>query len=264
VATYAIGDIQGCFDSLERLLERIAFVPKRDRLCLLGDLVNRGPDSAKVLRWAVRHADHVTAVLGNHDLHLIARDLGLPQPRKPEQLEAILAAKDREELVTWLRAQPLVHREGGFLMVHAGLLPAWTAAEAEGLSKELSRALAGEQAASLLAAFYELGARAPELEGATRLPGLLQVFTRLRTIAPDGRPAFGFSGSPMDAPAGCRPWFELRRPGPDEPTIVFGHWAALGLYVSETAIGLDTGCVWGGSLTALRLEDHTLFQQPAV
>lgn len=265
MATYAIGDIQGCFRTFERLLERIDFDPSRDRLLLVGDLVNRGPHSAEVLRWAMRNERSVRAVLGNHDLHLIARALGVAGRKKRDTLDGVLDARDRSDLVEWLRSRPLVHRENGHLLVHAGILPCWSAVDAEQLSAEASEVLQGKDASRLLDTLGEPAERpwSDKLRGMERLSFALQVLTRLRTCTREGVPCLDFSGPPGDAPPGCHPWFEA--PGRKEKnvTVVFGHWAALGLYFGSRAIGLDTGAVWGNKLTAVRLKDRAVFQVPS-
>lgn len=264
MATYAIGDIQGCFGMLRRLLDRIEFDPSRDRVLLVGDLVNRGPQSAEVLRWAMRNDRAVRAVLGNHDLYLIARALGASGKKKRDTLDGVLAARDRADMIDWLRTRPLAHRENGHLVVHAGILPSWTADDAERLAGEAEEALQSKDAPRLLESLGEPAQKWSEkLRGLDRLVNIVQVFTRMRTCSRDGVPNLEFSGPPDEAPAGCRPWFEV--PGRKEKavTVVFGHWAALGLHVEERTIGLDTGAVWGNKLTAMRLKDRALFQEPS-
>ncbi len=248
MATYAIGDVQGCYKTLERLLRRIEF-GRRDRLWLVGDLVNRGPRSADVLRFAKGLGERAVVVLGNHDLHLIARAEGLAERKKRDTLDDVLDADDCDELVAWLREQPLVHREGNWLMVHAGLLPRWTAEDAQEKAREVEATLRGRRRASLLT-------------GGTRLAETLRAFTRLRMCDSEGR-LCDHDGPPADAPKGCISWFEHPRRRSTDVTVVFGHWSALGLYVGTDAIGLDTGCVWGGALTALRLEDRAIFSERA-
>ena len=265
MATYAIGDVQGCFAELEALLARVDFSPARDRVWLVGDLVNRGPRSLEVLRWAVEHDGCVVAVLGNHDLHLLARDLGVVSAKRRDTLDEILAAPDRARLIAWLRARPLVHRESGYLLVHAGIHPAWRITDAEAHATDAASALRGDDAGTLLAASRAMGPVPwkPKLRGTRRHVSILQSLVTMRTLHDDGAPC-DHKGAPADAPDDCRPWFDHRRPAPDDPTVLFGHWAALGLHVGDHAIGLDTGCVWGGALTAMRLEDRTLFHQPAL
>jgi bis(5'-nucleosyl)-tetraphosphatase (symmetrical) len=268
VATYAIGDIQGCFDSLTKLLARIGFDPAADRLWLVGDLVNRGPRSLEVLRWAHDLGDRAVAVLGNHDLHLLMRAAGVIKKKKLDTLDRILDASDCDRLLDWLRHRPLLHREGDRVMVHAGLHPAW--------SMETAAALAAEVEALLRAPDWRARIRAlkkkeppawrADLTGAERLQAITGVLLRTRVCTPDGRIAHQFSGPPREAPAGYIPWYAVpgacwRTPG---QCVVFGHWAALGLHLDAACMGLDTGCVWGGALTAVRLEDRRVVRVPAV
>lgn len=265
MATYAIGDVHGCFNTLKRLLRRIAFDPREDRLWLVGDLVNRGPRSLDVLRWAVEQDGRLVAVLGNHDLHLLARAAGVSGPKKRDTLDEVLAAPDREDLLAWLRSRPLSHREGETLMVHAGLFPEWTPAGAERLAREVEERLQGEKAPKLLAAIDQKTAERWKegLSGHERARAALAGFARLRTLEEDGRMCADFSGPPVAAPKGCRPWYSFPGRKSAGVTVVFGHWAALGLKVGDGVAALDTGCAWGRELTALRLDDWRVFQEPA-
>jgi bis(5'-nucleosyl)-tetraphosphatase (symmetrical) len=263
MATYAIGDVHGCFTTLEALLRRIGFDRRHDRLWLVGDLVNRGPDSLAVLRWARELSEGAVAVLGNHELHLLARAAGLAKANPRDTLDELLAAADGEELIAWVREWPLLHRRGDDVLVHAGLLPAWTLEEAEELAGEVAAALRGEGGADLLAAgkgkaLPPWGASLPP--SARRRLGLA-AFTNLRTLTADGRLCQRFAGPPEEAPPGCRPWFTLASRRPPEVRLVFGHWAALGLHRAPGLVALDSGCVWGGHLSALRLDDGALFQE---
>lgn len=265
MATYVIGDIQGCFATLERLLEKIEFQPDTDRLWLAGDLVNRGPRSLKVLRWARKQGDAVTTVLGNHDLHLLAAASGLRGRKPQDTLEDVLDARDRVELIDWLRRQPLVHRERGFTLVHAGLHPTWSAERGRELAAEVEAALRGDDWVEVLGKIYRRKRRpwSEDLVGTKRLRSILSILVTVRCVHVDGA-LCDFSGAPARAPAGCVPWFERRptRPraaGPDDE-IIFGHWALLGHRIGKGWISLDTGCVWGGKLTAFRLEDRAVFQ----
>jgi bis(5'-nucleosyl)-tetraphosphatase (symmetrical) len=263
MATYAIGDIQGCFRTLQRLLKHVRFDPGGDRLWLVGDLVNRGPGSLDVLRWARDLDDRVTVVLGNHDLHLLGRAFGTRPPKPRDTVEAVLEAPDREELVEWLCGRPLLHREGGFVLVHAGLLPAWTIERAEELAREVEGVLGRRPRRLLEALVSDRPRRWREgLDREDRWRVAVQSFTRLRMCRDDGRVCEGYTGPPDEAPEGCRPWFELRDDQAAEVTVVCGHWAALGLHVGPGVMALDTGCVWGGPLTAARLEDGEIFQEP--
>jgi bis(5'-nucleosyl)-tetraphosphatase (symmetrical) len=265
MATWAIGDIQGCHTTLRRLLERLRFDGGDDRLWLVGDLVNRGPGSLAVLRWARALGDRATVVLGNHDLHLLARGLGAAAAKPTDTLDEVLAAPDRDELLGWLRERPLLHREGELVLAHAGLLPEWTVEEAETQARDVERALRGPAATELLARPRR---HAPRrwLSGLDELPRrqlALLALTRLRTLTLHGEPEFEFTGPPDGAPAGHIPWFRMPGRRSAEATIVFGHWAALGLQLEPRHLALDSACVWGGALTAVRLDDRTVVQEPA-
>ena len=266
MATYAIGDVHGCFDTLKRLLARIRYSPREDRLWLVGDLVNRGPRSLAVLRFAVEQgADRLVAVLGNHDLHLLARAAGLAKERRRDTLDAILTARDRDDLLAWLRRRPLLHREGEHVLVHAGLLPDWTIEEAESLAREVEEELRGDKGDRLLGSLRDElpGPWQAALSGAARRRLALAGFTRLRTLTPGMALCTDFSGPPHQAPPGCTAWFDVPGRRSRGTTLLFGHWAAVGFLKKDGVIGLDTGCVWGRTLTALRLEDGKVFQVPA-
>ncbi len=266
MATYAIGDIHGCYATLQRLLKRLRHDPRRDRLWLVGDLVNRGPRSLAVLRWAsALDPVRAVAVLGNHDLHLLARAQGLAAPRRRDTLDDVLAARDRDDLLAWLGARPLLHREDGWAMVHAGLLPEWTLGRAAELAAEVEAELRGAGARRLLSTLRaEPPGRFREtLSPAARRRLALAGLTRLRTVDRRGRMATDWSGAPAAAPAGHLPWFAAPGRRSRRAQIVFGHWAALGLHLADGVAGLDTGCVWGNSLTALRLDDGRVFAEPA-
>lgn len=257
VATYAIGDVQGCADELRALLARVGFNPLHDRLWLVGDLVNRGPKSLDTLRFVKGLGNAATVVLGNHDLHLVTQFEGFERKRADDTFQDVLDAPDAKELVDWLRARPLMHVEGGWAMVHAGLLPGWSVEKAHSLAKEVEAALRADNYRDFLANMY--GSK-PErwddsLAGWDRLRAIVNAMTRMRFCSPGG--AMEFHASGKEAPTGYRPWFEGRA---DDASIVFGHWSALGLVLRPRLAGLDTGCVWGGPLTALRLEDRWLAQ----
>jgi bis(5'-nucleosyl)-tetraphosphatase (symmetrical) len=265
MATYVIGDVQGCFRTLEQLVRRLGFDPAEDRIVLVGDLVNRGPRSAEVLRWAVSLGDRVEAVLGNHDLHLIAQHLEVARPRRRDTVEDVLAARDRDELVDWLRRRPFIWRRGDDVVIHGGLFPGWTLAAAEELAAEAAAELRSDAGPELL---ERIETEPPvawrdDLPRTRRLTATVQALTRLRVCHRDGTPEAGFHGPPAEAPPGTLPWFDFAERRRDEATVLFGHWSALGLYFGPQAIGLDTGCVWGRELTAIRLEDRALFQEPA-
>lgn len=266
MATYAIGDVHGCFATLKRLLSRIGYSPKDDRLWLVGDLVNRGPRSLAVLRWAAElDPGRAVVVLGNHDLHLLARAQGLAKERRRDTLDPILAARDRDDLLAWLRARPLLHRENGHLLVHAGLLPEWTAADAESLAREVEEELRSDRAGRLLGSLRDEppGPWRAALTGGARRRLALAAFTRLRTLTPGRGLCTDFSGSPEEAPGGCLPWFDVPGRESRDTTVLFGHWAALGYRKREGTVALDSGCAWGRELTAFRLDDGRAFQVPA-
>jgi bis(5'-nucleosyl)-tetraphosphatase (symmetrical) len=258
MASYAIGDVQGCFDELTQLLDAIRFEPKRDVLWFVGDLVNRGPKSLEVLRFVRSLGDRAITVLGNHDLHLIAQNAGIERARKDDTFQDVLRATDAGDLVSWLRTRPLMHVEGAYAMIHAGLLPQWSIKKAGGLAKEVEAALAAADYREFLAHLYgSTPARwSDSLSGWDRLRVIVNALTRMRFCTPDGRMEFRAKGN--IPPAGYRPWFEARKK--EKRTVVFGHWSALGLHLADGFAGLDCGCVWGGSLAALRLEDRKLFQ----
>lgn len=263
MATWAIGDVQGCFRTLERLLER-AGPGSTDDLVLVGDLVNRGTGSLEALRWAVRQGPRLRVVLGNHDLHLLGLAAGVRRSKGKDTLDPVLGAKDRGELLDWLAARPLLLRldVGGrpHAVVHAGLLPAWDVPAAARLADEVEGALRADRAAALAVIFAREGA----LRGAEeRLRVTAAALTRLRTIGPDG-PDWEFNGAPAEAPRGRRPWFEVEGRRSADTPVVFGHWAALGLHLAPNVLALDSGCVWGRSLTAVRLEDRSVVQQATV
>lgn len=254
---YAIGDVQGCFDELQRLLRAFEFDPERDRLWFVGDLVNRGPKSLETLRFVKGLDDRAVVVLGNHDLHLVTQHEGFERSRDDDTFRDVLRAPDAKALVDWLRTRPLMHAEAGWAMVHAGVLPQWSIEKALALAKEVQAALAGRQYREFLKNMY--GSKPAEwsdaLAGWDRLRVIVNAMTRLRFCTPQGRMDFGTKGKMP--PPGHQAWFESRN---DREAIVCGHWSALGLKITQRLAALDSGCVWGGQLTALRLEDRTLFQ----
>ena len=264
MATYAIGDIQGCFDPFRRLLDRIRFDPKVDRLWLTGDLVNRGPGSLEVLRFVVEHDESIVSVLGNHDVYLLQRYLGVVRTKTFDTLQDVLRAPDVSRLMDWLRRRPLVHRDGPYLMVHAGLLSSWSAEEAVARSTEASRVLTGPHGNLLLAALRHDGGPWPEEAGdLSRLRETFAVMTRARMLDNKGGMREDFTGSPEDAPSGLVAWFDAKNRKTAGSIMVFGHWAALGLRIRTDILALDSGCVWGQALSAVRLEDRAVFQEPS-
>jgi len=263
MATFAIGDIQGCHDSLCRLLDACAFDPARDRLWLVGDLVNRGPQSLATLRLIKSFGDAALTVLGNHDLYLLMVAEGGARFRaRDDTLQAILDAPDRDELLGWLRRQPLCHVEGEYCMVHAGLLPQWTAARARELAREVEDALQGAQFAEFMQQLWgsEPAAWSDDLTGWARLRVIVNAMTRMRFCTAEGVMEFKTKGETAQAPAGYLPWFDAPQRRSADSIMVVGHWSALGLKLTPNLLALDSGCLWGGQLSALRLEDRRLFQ----
>lgn len=263
MTTWVVGDVHGCWQTLRRLVQRIGWSPGADELYLLGDLANKGTGTLEVLRWARRQDDRVCTVLGNHDLHLLARAIGA-RPAKPDDtLDAVLAAPERESLLDWLRRRPVLVREHGFLIVHAGLAPGWSADGAAEVARDIETVLAGPWGDEMIRrlARREALPYCPGLLEDERLLAAVDLFTRVRFVgAGDGRPEFSSAGPPEEAPEGTVPWFDA--PHPEWPPVFFGHWASLGLYRQPPVTGLDTGCVYGGSLTAIRPADGTVVQEP--
>jgi bis(5'-nucleosyl)-tetraphosphatase (symmetrical) len=260
MATYAIGDVQGCYNELQLLLERVGFNREHDRLWFVGDLVNRGPKSLEVLRFVKQLGERAVTVLGNHDLHLVTQHEGFERRRKDDTFTDVLGAPDAKELVDWVRTRPMMHVEGGWAMVHAGLLPQWTIQKSSSLAREVEAALRAPSYRDFLAHMY--GSK-PErwddgLAGWDRLRAIVNAMTRMRFCTPEGSMEFLSNG--VEPPSGYMAWYQLRQ---DAESTVFGHWSALGLKLSERIAGIDTGCVWGGPLTALRLEDRWLVQVPS-
>jgi bis(5'-nucleosyl)-tetraphosphatase (symmetrical) len=263
MATYVIGDVQGCFDELQRLLKKLRFDPAADRLWFTGDLVNRGPKSLEVLRFVRDLGERAVTVLGNHDLHMLAARVG-GRLRRKDTFGDVLAAPDADALLGWLRRRPLVHAEGGWLLVHAGLPPQWSAGEAVEIGAEAAEVLAGSRGDAFLAS-HMYGDRpdrwAASLRGRERLRFVINCCTRMRVCAADGRVDLDYKGPADRAPPGLLPWFAVPGRRSAGATVLFGHWSALGRvhWPGHRVYGLDTGCVWGRELTALRLDDGRLF-----
>jgi bis(5'-nucleosyl)-tetraphosphatase (symmetrical) len=260
MATYAIGDVQGCFDELRELLRKVGF-GNGDRAWFVGDLVNRGPKSLEVLRFVRDLGARAVTVLGNHDLHLVAQYEGVEKLKEKDTFQDVLDAPDGTELVAWLRAQPMMHVEGGYAMVHAGLLPQWSLAKAEALGKEVSAALVAADYREFLQHMY---GNQPDrwndaLEGWDRLRVVVNAMTRMRYCDRKGRMDLKTAGT--EPSKGFLRWYETRKREPDA-MLIFGHWSQLGLVFRPGIVGLDSGCIWGGRLSALRLDDRTLFQLP--
>jgi len=264
MACYAIGDIQGCYGPFLQLLDEIDFNPGKDTLWLTGDLVNRGPESLEVLRWVYRHQDSVEMVLGNHDLHLLAVSEGYGKIHSDDTLLGILDAADGKLLLDWLRCQPLMVYANGHAMVHAGLLPEWSINKALRLAEEVENELSGQNFRLLLSRLYgnKPTRWSDDLKGIERLRLIVNAMTRMRFITRDGELDLSYKGERDSAPAHLMPWFESERRRSIDTPIVCGHWSALGLMQTEDVMAIDTGCVWGGSLTALRLEDRTVISRP--
>ncbi|WP_300453851.1 symmetrical bis(5'-nucleosyl)-tetraphosphatase [Accumulibacter sp.] len=262
MATYAIGDIQGCFDSLQRLLSTCRFDASTDRLWLVGDLVNRGPRSLETLRFVRDLGPSAITVLGNHDLYLLMAAAGFGRRSRGDTLDEILGARDRDELLDWLRHRPLCHREGRYCLVHAGLLPQWTTAKARALAAEVEAVLAGPDHLDFMAHLWgsEPAAWSDDLIGWPRLRVIVNAMTRMRFCSLDGVMEFKTKGEPSAAPAEHAPWFALPGRLSAGDVLVTGHWSALGLRIEDNLLALDSGCLWGRHLTAVRLEDRKVFQ----
>jgi bis(5'-nucleosyl)-tetraphosphatase (symmetrical) len=269
MAVWAIGDLQGCYGPTQRLLEKIRFDPAQDQLWFCGDLVNRGGESLETLRLVHSLREQSVVVLGNHDLSLLAIAERTPdeQRRVNADLQRILFAEDRETLVGWLRERPLLHsdRTLGWMMLHAGLAPKWSIGHAEKHAREVERRLQGDGRRKLLRNMYgDYPAWSPALRGVERERAIINIFTRLRYCSPRGRIAFNEKGAPGTQAPGLYPWYEVPGRTERELKIVCGHWSTLGLFIGHGVHAIDTGAVWGGKLTALRLdsEDLCLVQVP--
>lgn len=258
--TYVIGDIQGCYDDLQRLLENLNYNEHDDKLWFAGDLVNRGPESLAALRFIKKHASAV--VLGNHDIHLIAKALGFGRDHPGDTFGEILAATDRDELIHWLRQQPLLHHAQNFTMIHAGIVPNWDLVQAQALAHEAEQILQSDELIKFLPHLYD---NTPdcwhdELEGDERIRFIINVFTRLRICTNEGQCDFAFKGPVNTISEPYHPWFKAPSRQTQADQILFGHWAALECQTNTPKVyALDSGCVWGRHLTAMRLDDGKLF-----
>ena len=266
MATWAIGDVHGCWLTLRKLLESIGWNPKNDFLWFVGDLVNRGPASLEVLRWTRQNSDRLVVVLGNHDLHLLARSVGAAKARKEDTLDTILGAPDRDELLRWLRSRPMFHRFGPFVMVHAGLAPDWNISLATSLAEKLGRGISGPRGDEMIRNLYAKRKTAwnVDLRGDDQLAAAAAIFTRMRMVDADGRARFDYAGPPGAAPEGWRPWYTRSAVRSQGYRLLFGHWAQFGFYRARDAVCLDSGCVYGGRLTALCLDDGSLVQEDSI
>ena len=264
MATYAIGDIQGCFQAFMCVLEQAEFNPAEDHLWVAGDLVNRGPDSLSTLRYIKSLGDHAKVVLGNHDLHLLAVAYGIKKPHRSDTFDEIMQADDASELFDWLRQQPLLFHcpERNYLMVHAGLAPQWSIEQALALSQEVEQTLQGANFKDFLRHMYgnEPDCWHDDLTGWERLRVITNHFTRMRLCDAEGHLDLKHKHGLQDVRIGFKPWFAHTHRQTRDTQILFGHWAALeGESNEDHVFALDTGCVWGGRLTMMRLEDHRLF-----
>lgn len=265
--TVAIGDIQGCDDALDQLLATIASDSNRQTdvpasLIFVGDIVNRGPDSLGALRRIRALGERSTMLLGNHDLHLLATACGIRKPHASDTLNDILAAPDRDELLDWLRRQPLALLRDGHLFVHAGVVPQWSAEQTVALAAEVETVLRGPHWQDFLSEMY---GNTPDqwrddLRGTERLRCIVNVLTRIRFCSAQGRMDFHSKEGAASAPVGYLPWFDVPDRKSADVTVVCGHWSTLGLLMRPNLLALDTGCVWGGKLTGVRLDDRALFQ----
>lgn len=265
MATYAIGDIQGCYHAFQALLKRIEFDVETDVLWLVGDMINRGSGSLDVLRWCHRYQANIKVVLGNHDLHAIAVAHGIRKQSRSDTLQPILDAPDADALLTWLRHQPLMVANKDYVMVHAGLLPQWRISEALDYAKEVEAALQGDGYVDFLSNMYGNSPNIwqDDLEGYDRLRVITNAMTRMRVCTLGGALDFSFKGELTDVPTGLVPWFDFPKRASKEQSIIFGHWSALGLHQRQHLYALDTGCLWGGKLTAMCLETKQITQVSA-
>jgi bis(5'-nucleosyl)-tetraphosphatase (symmetrical) len=261
MTTYAIGDIQGCQQRLNELLQRIYATTSNPRLIFVGDLVNRGPQSLATLREIRALGDAASVVLGNHDLHLLAVANGIRKQNRSDTLDDILNAPDRDELLDWLRRQPLAILESNHLFVHAGVLPQWSAQQTVALSQEVQAVMSGPDYADFLAQMYgnEPARWNDTLAGADRLRCIVNALTRMRFCTADGTMELKSKGIETTL-SGFMPWFDVPGRKTEDVTVVAGHWSTLGLIMRPNLLTLDTGCLWGGKLTAVKLEDRSLVQ----
>jgi bis(5'-nucleosyl)-tetraphosphatase (symmetrical) len=253
---YLVGDIQGCCDAFERLLAEIGFSPSRDRLSVLGDLVNRGPKSLATLRRLRGLDDAASCLLGNHDLHLLAVAAGIRPLKREDTFGDILTAPDREQWIEWLRRRRLADQAEGWLLVHAGVAPQWDASDTLALAAEVEAQLRGPDCEAFLRGMYgnEPARWRDDLEGPERWRFVVNVLTRIRYCSSDGRLDLKAKGGLANAPPGMMPWFDIPGRQTADTPIAFGHWSTLGLVQRRNLFALDTGCVWGGALTAVRVD----------
>jgi len=266
MATWVIGDVHGCWQTLQRLLERIEWDASYDSLWFVGDLVNRGPASLEVLRWAYAHRERLTVVLGNHDLHLLARAVGAAKVRKEDTLDEILSAPDRGELLAWLKKRPLVHQFGPYVMVHAGLAPDWSIDLTVGLAEAVAARIAAPDSDEVIRMLYAKRKAAwnVDLRGDEQIAAATAIFSRMRMVDAGGHAQLDFAGPPGTAPEGWKPWYAKSAVRSQGYRLLFGHWAQFGFYRAHDAVCLDSGCVYGQRLTALCLNDGRVVQEEAI
>ncbi|ELA6608750.1 bis(5'-nucleosyl)-tetraphosphatase (symmetrical) ApaH [Vibrio alginolyticus] len=267
MATYIVGDIQGCFDELQRLLEKVSFSAKKDQLWLAGDLVARGPKSLETLRFVKSLGASAIVVLGNHDLHLLAVAHGIKKVKDKDRTAPIFTAPDKEELLTWLAQQPLMAEHDEFVMCHAGISPQWNLKTARKCAREVERIIQSEELPWLLKNMYsnQPDSWDDSLHGLDRYRYIINAFTRMRFCFPDGRLDMDCKLPPQQVSGNeLIPWFDVPKRIHLNKAVLFGHWAALQGYMNNEVIGLDTGCVWGGRLTMIRWEDKKIFTQDAL
>ncbi|WP_349431912.1 symmetrical bis(5'-nucleosyl)-tetraphosphatase [Methylomarinum sp. Ch1-1] len=257
MSIYAIGDIQGCYDELLRLLDIVEFNENRDQLWFAGDLVNRGPKSLQTLRFVKSLGDAAVTVLGNHDLHLIAISLAQRKLRKKDSLRQVLEAPDHEELIHWLRHRPLFHSQDNFCLLHAGLPPQWDFHQTQKMAAKAENILQGPNYAGFFKSMYgdKPSLWSTELNNTEQARFIVNCFTRMRYCDTQGRLDFSHKGAPGTQPQTLYPWFAVPGRKSADMKIIFGHWSTLGYYHGHNCYAIDTGCLWGGQLTALRLDN---------
>ena len=266
MATYAIGDIQGCYHAFQSLLEKIKFDVKRDTLWLVGDIINRGSGSLEVLRWCYEHRQSLKMVLGNHDLHALAVKHDIKKAHRNDTLQSSFDAADSDILFSWLRHQPILHTQNiaghDYAMVHAGLFPQWTLNHAIKFAQEVESVLRVDTYNTFLTHMYGNHPKVwnDDLTGFDRLRVITNAMTRMRVCSPTGEMEFEFKGELQNIPKGYMPWFDVPNRLSQNTKIICGHWSALGLRQCNNVYALDTGCLWGGKLTAMCLETHAITQ----
>lgn len=262
MSVYVIGDVQGCFDELQELVDYIAFNPKKDQLWFVGDLVNRGPKSLETLRWVKSLENSAVTVLGNHDLHLLAAHAGAKEIRTTSSLHKTLQAKDIDTLIEWLRKQPLIqyNKKLKFSMVHAGLAPQWSILDAIEYSKEVETVLRSKKYKDFLFNMYgdQPSQWDGRLKGWNRLRAITNYLTRIRYCNDKGVMNFTEKGAPGTQSSNMKPWYEIPSRKSQDITVVFGHWSTLGHINDHNVISTDTGCLWGGALTAVKIDSDKL------